>query len=891
VNLKALLDRLDSSALSEIAEFWGFAASGGTNTISSEYLYPRLQTARYLRMAVDRLPSDQRELLHFIAAHGGAMSRQELAERCAGGDEDFIAGALQGLRRRGFLFPAPAPDHHLLCIPESYLELLVLPPHMTGHLGGLLARMTLQDLHDLATALLGDQAVSLPRYHLVDRVRARVLDPVWLETHIASLPAEEGRLFQTLLERGGHALYRELLESDLTKRPDHARCEQLNSLIARRGLVFVASEGVNKYANLLVIPRDVLHVVLSGFRADLRSPKALDGMTAGSGEFWPSSSHDNSQLLLRDLVILASRLGSGSIKALSGGRISKHDLKRLVPPGNHGKPVEYYAFLAACLIARGVVTADDGRWRLTGRLEEALGNPQGLFEEVFKWWVHTHDWTEDGHAADAGSAKASRALDIIQLRHLVLRHLAGLTADRWISTDAFIGELMPRLQAAGARRDRMPARLVNSLLAIATCSLVWLGILTSGQEEAGTEDDTPQGGSGTRRGALRQPSVDAFRLTVLGRALLDRLSLEKSRVVIEAASDELPFFHSARWIVVQPNHEILAPPDLELSLLHRLSRFCEIRSVDVMSTFEITRDSVQAALNAGEDAERLLEFLTDLSRAPVPETVVQMLRDCAVRHGEVRIRAVGGCIVADDGAVLAEVKASRRLAPQIVGMAGPSALLLARDTDLERVARELRSLGLSPRVESDTVLSASGDRFHLALSPEDLLHTIAAVRLVGVIEEELDVEFAKGRAAALARKLTPETAQLGSFAGLMEATTNVYAKKFRGALEERIASVEGRLKQDVARLVGKTMSGRGPSRFHYTGVNPAVDRKDVVALLQFACDHELEVEMLYLKKGDREAQITVLPRSFEGSRLYAHCLETDSDAMYALDRVLRARLV
>ncbi|MCX7718039.1 MAG: helicase-associated domain-containing protein [Candidatus Sumerlaeaceae bacterium] len=891
MQLKAVLESLDEAALAEIAEFWGFSVPAEHGGGLMDYLYPRLQTARYLRMAVDRLPADQREILHFIAAHGGAMSRRELAERCAGGDEDFIAEALQALRRRGFVFPAPRPDHHLLCIPDTFLELLVLPPHMTGHLGGLLARMTLQDLHDVATALLGDQAVSLPRHHLVDSVRVRVLDPEWLENHIANLPPEEHRLFQTLLDRGGHALYRELLESDLSKRPDHARCEQLNTLIAKRGLVFVASEGANKYANLLVIPRDVLHVVRSGYKPDLRSPAQLDGMTAGSGEFWPSASHDNSQLILRDLVILASRLGAGTIKALSGGRISKHDLKRLVPPGNHGKSVDYYAFLAACLIARGHVSGDDGRWTLTGRLEESLSNPQGLFEDVFNWWVHTHDWSEDGDTGDAGSAKASRALDIIQLRYLVLKHLSGIPADRWVSTDAFLKELTPRLQAAGARRSRMPARLANSLLSIATRSLVWLGLLTSAQESEGEEGDEPGLQGPERPGTPVAPEVDAVRLTVLGRALLDRISFEKGRVVTDLASDELPFFHAARWIVVQPNHEILAPPDLDLSLLHRLSRFCEIRSVDVMSTFEITRESVQAALDAGEDADRLLEFLTDLSRAPVPETVVQMLRDCAVRHGEVRVRAVGGCIMADDGAVLAEVKASRRLAPQIVGQAGPSALLLAPDTDLERVARELRALGLSPRLESATVQAGAGDRFHLALTPEEMLHAIAAIRLLTVIEEELEVDFGKGRAAALARKMTPEAAQLGSFASLMEATTNVYAKKFRAALEERIASVEGRFKKDVARLVGKTLTGRGPSRFHYTGVNPAVERKDVVALLQFACDHELEVEMLYLKKGDREAQVNVLPRSFEGSRVYAHCLESDTDAMYALDRILRARLV
>lgn len=124
-----------------------------------------------------------------------------------------------------------------------------------------------------------------------------------------------------------------------------------------------------------------------------------------------------------------------------------------------------------------------------------------------------------------------------------------------------------------------------------------------------------------------------------------------------------------------------------------------------------------------------------------------------------------------------------------------------------------------------------------------------------------------------------------------EATIQRLQQRFQDALQRRMSEVEDRYKTQVSRLVSKTLSSRGPSKYNYKGRNPAIDQADVRAMLEFAQEYELDVEIQYVKQNDQETRLVISPKSFEGERLYAHCPATDSDGIYSLKRILRARLL
>ncbi|MEK9736144.1 MAG: helicase-associated domain-containing protein, partial [Candidatus Nanopelagicales bacterium] len=70
--------------------------------------------------------------------------------------------------------------------------------------------------------------------------------------------------------------------------------------------------------------------------------------------------------------------------------------------------------------------------------------------------------------------------------------------------------------------------------------------------------------------------------------------------------------------------------------------------------------SVRRAMDAGCDAISLLEFLTRVSRTPVPQPLGYLIEDAARSHGVVRIGVATAYIRCDDPATLAAVVAHPR---------------------------------------------------------------------------------------------------------------------------------------------------------------------------------------------------------------------------------------
>src|SRR5205823_10426730 len=67
--------------------------------------------------------------------------------------------------------------------------------------------------------------------------------------------------------------------------------------------------------------------------------------------------------------------------------------------------------------------------------------------------------------------------------------------------------------------------------------------------------------------------------------------------------------------------------------------------------WRFTPASVRAALDQGWTADRLRAELEELSARPLPQPLAYLIGDAARRHGEVRVRGTGCCVVTEEATI------------------------------------------------------------------------------------------------------------------------------------------------------------------------------------------------------------------------------------------------
>jgi XPB/Ssl2-like helicase family protein len=113
-------------------------------------------------------------------------------------------------------------------------------------------------------------------------------------------------------------------------------------------------------------------------------------------------------------------------------------------------------------------------------------------------------------------------------------------------------------------------------------------------------------------------------------------------------------------------------------------------------TWRFTPASIRAALDAGWTAQDLLTELATISDRPVPQPLEYLITDASRRHGQVRVRGMRSCVIADD-ALITEILHTRSLNKLHFSQLAPT--VLSSPNNLDDVLVRLREVGLSPMAE------------------------------------------------------------------------------------------------------------------------------------------------------------------------------------------------
>jgi len=123
---------------------------------------------------------------------------------------------------------------------------------------------------------------------------------------------------------------------------------------------------------------------------------------------------------------------------------------------------------------------------------------------------------------------------------------------------------------------------------------------------------------------------DLFQVTAWGASALRESS--------DLSSDPL-LTSAALQLIVQPNLDLVLM-QFESELIYRLIQFAEVRRIGPASTFTLTQPALLRGLEAGNQLEDLLAFLTKVSQRSLPQNVEYTLRDWARGYKEAHISSV-----------------------------------------------------------------------------------------------------------------------------------------------------------------------------------------------------------------------------------------------------------
>ena len=396
------------------------------------------------------------------------------------------------------------------------------------------------------------------------------------------------------------------------------------------------------------------------------------------------------------------------------------------------------------------------------------------------------------------------------------------------------------LSAGGTTADELVRRMLRG-------PLMWVGLVDLGNADAFAQP-------------LHQETKAALRVTPPGQALLSGEPPDP---------DALPRTNPDARLIIQPTLEVLAPPDLPHRHTITLCGLAQLKSIDVVSHFQVTREAFQRAMNRGMSGEAIRGFLLAASATGLPDIVDSLIRDCERKHGEIEIGSSSGYLTVAREEILDELFAQKQIAGDLELRLSPTAAVIRRGAAIESLLQALSRQGYMPRLLQDSS-DTEDESHHIVMSSSELSDLVAFLETA---MEELrgNEPTAFADVGRLLRRLRTALRQVP------DGQRQTAAKRYRRAIEVQDRDTDAdRARQDLLR---------------YDGENPATRPSDVRSMVGYAIDRNLCVEIGYgPESGDGPESRLLEPFSEDHAMLYAFCRTRRGDRVFRLDRIRFARL-
>ncbi|HEV7167301.1 MAG TPA: helicase-associated domain-containing protein [Micrococcaceae bacterium] len=147
-------------------------------------------------------------------------------------------------------------------------------------------------------------------------------------------------------------------------------------------------------------------------------------------------------------------------------------------------------------------------------------------------------------------------------------------------------------------------------------------------------------------------------------------------------------------VLLQADLTAIAPGYLSPELSAELNLLAQPEGQGPATIYRFSATSIRRALDAGRDAEQILDFLARHSATETPQPLRYLVEDTASRHGRLRVGGVASYLQSDDDGMLAELLGTPSLAP--LGLQALAPTVLVSRAGPRELALALRELGLAP---------------------------------------------------------------------------------------------------------------------------------------------------------------------------------------------------
>lgn len=150
-------------------------------------------------------------------------------------------------------------------------------------------------------------------------------------------------------------------------------------------------------------------------------------------------------------------------------------------------------------------------------------------------------------------------------------------------------------------------------------------------------------------------------------------------------------------VLLQADLTAVAPGYLAPDLTEKLLTMADAEGQGPATIYRFSVPSVRRALDAGQDARSMLDFLAEHSATAIPQPLAYLIEDTAARHARLRVGSAASFIQSDDETALLEL--INNPGASALGLVRLAPTVLVSHSAPRETAQVLRSLGLSPAVE------------------------------------------------------------------------------------------------------------------------------------------------------------------------------------------------
>lgn len=849
MKLRAALTQQQIGDLKKIAKtVAGDEAKALNRPALMDLLCTRLASTTVIGDRLTSLDTEGTRLVKALAVEGGELPYSVALRDLGSGMPNRFDDIIHALTLEGLVFRDPdslSKKDPLIGIPETILR--SIPEGASAdRLRAIMATFALSQLRTFA-ADLGISPIPSQKAYLVEAIREVLTDGDSLKDYVRSLPDDQRILLDYCLSHDT------LTVSEIRDALTEGALRSLDELVWKTPL-FV------RPPHSRLSDEDEIRLATDLRKSLGRMAKVQGGKLEGTPEQglaekveMPSETITPGTDVPQDLTTLLGLIERRRPRTLKHGGMPKGELKEAGRFFKADADPGYPDFLMLFAEKAGLVRNKAGRWTVNFRKVSLLEDRAKLTHALLDFWKGSDRWNEWAADRTATSPKKSRTDEMLTIRKEVLAALGKCPLDSWIAYPQFYkmlnrvstpfrelaeGPASGRaLASRGTTADEILRRMLSSTLA-------WVGLVEIGNPQA---FDRP----------LHTVDGACFRLTAVGAHIIDPKNAP-------APTFSIPFDKDATFII-QPNLEILAPPELPPADYIKLCGLSDLDAIDVVSHFQITKEAFLDAFNRSSSARTIRKFLDSRSATGVPEMVKSLIKECEDKHGEIRIKQSSGYLEVDEPGLLDELLAQKQVADVVDTRLGDCAASIVATVKPDAVANTLSKLGYMPALETHGEESDDGV-IQLNYRASDLS------RLVAFLESSADFlgDYGDGEKGptTLIRQLKRSLRRSPSEP--LEKARAKYADAYAGAVNQ-IRESDGRAVKNA-----------------FQGATPASEEKDIRNLIDYAIENRVRVKIGY---GDRNHQDRIVePTSEDDQMLYAYCRSRKGDRVFRVDRIVQAEL-